>query len=151
MSLKHIMCKVMMYTRAPASDYDDWAKVHDNPGWSFSDLLPLIKKVRGLRGAVGACSCDAIHAQAEAYGITPDQPTHGYTGPLKVSYGSARTKIGEDYLATIVQYDKTREVVDDANGMIMDANRLQVRAGLPFMNHRLRRFGMRHRSLILRF
>ena len=35
-----------MYTRAAASDYDDWANVHENPGWSWADLLPLIKKVR---------------------------------------------------------------------------------------------------------
>ena len=34
-----------MYTRAPASDYDDWANLYDNPGWSWADLLPLIKKV----------------------------------------------------------------------------------------------------------
>lgn len=37
---------VAMYTRAPGSDYDDWAYKHDNPGLSFADLLPLIKKVR---------------------------------------------------------------------------------------------------------
>ncbi|PIL33968.1 hypothetical protein GSI_03676 [Ganoderma sinense ZZ0214-1] len=96
----------MMYTRAPASDYDDWARVHDNPGWSFHDLLPLVKK-------------------AEMYQIAPDQPTHGYGGPLKASYGRARNNVGEDYIATVVQYDKTRGVVDDANGMVMDVNGLQ--------------------------
>ena len=37
----------MVYTQPAASDYDDWANVHNNPGWSFDDLLPLIKKVRG--------------------------------------------------------------------------------------------------------
>ncbi|KAI1785923.1 alcohol oxidase-like protein [Ganoderma leucocontextum] len=97
----------MMYTRPPASDYDDWAKVHNNPGWSFDDLLPLIKK-------------------AEMYQIAPDKPTHGYNGPLKASYGGARTNVGEDYIATVVQYDKTLTVVDDANGMIMDVNHLQL-------------------------
>lgn len=38
-------CEGMVYTRPPASDYDDWANVHNNPGWSSNDLLPLIKKV----------------------------------------------------------------------------------------------------------
>ena len=31
----------MMYTRASASDYDDW----NMEGWSFRDLRPLFKKV----------------------------------------------------------------------------------------------------------
>lgn len=37
-----------MYTRAAASDYDDWATVHGNPGWSSKQLLPLLRKVRRL-------------------------------------------------------------------------------------------------------
>ena len=35
----------MMYTRAAASDYDDWESVYDNPGWGSKDLIPLLKKV----------------------------------------------------------------------------------------------------------
>jgi len=31
----------MMYTRASASDYDDWR----TEGWSFDDLKPLLLKV----------------------------------------------------------------------------------------------------------
>lgn len=34
-----------MYTRAAASDYDDWETVYGNPGWGSKDLLPLLKKV----------------------------------------------------------------------------------------------------------
>jgi hypothetical protein len=37
--------KVMMYTRASASDYDDWEKVHENPGWGSDELIPLLRKV----------------------------------------------------------------------------------------------------------
>jgi hypothetical protein len=36
---------VMMYTRAAASDYDDWESVYDNPGWGSKHLIPLLKKV----------------------------------------------------------------------------------------------------------
>jgi hypothetical protein len=36
---------VMTYTRAAASDYDDWAKTFDNPGWGSADLIPLLQKV----------------------------------------------------------------------------------------------------------
>ena len=31
----------MMKTNAASIDYDDW----DTPGWTFDDLLPLVKKV----------------------------------------------------------------------------------------------------------
>ena len=43
-----------MYTRAAASDYDDWARVHGNTGWSASDLLPLLRKVRRARGTAAS-------------------------------------------------------------------------------------------------
>jgi hypothetical protein len=36
---------VMMYTRASASDYDDWEAVYGNHGWGSKDLIPLLKKV----------------------------------------------------------------------------------------------------------
>jgi alcohol oxidase len=35
----------MMYTRANASDYDDW----NTPAWTFNDLKPLLKKVPPVR------------------------------------------------------------------------------------------------------
>ena len=37
------------------------------------------------------------------------------------------TEIGRDWLATMGEYDKTRPVVDDANRMVDDVNRLAVR------------------------
>ena len=37
--------KVTMYTRASASDYDDWETKYGNPGWGCKDLIPLLKKV----------------------------------------------------------------------------------------------------------
>jgi hypothetical protein len=40
-----IELEVVMYTRASASDYDDWESVYDNPGWGSKDLIPLLKKV----------------------------------------------------------------------------------------------------------
>lgn len=39
-----VLVAVMVYTRGAASDYDDWA-AFGNKGWSFNELLPLIKKV----------------------------------------------------------------------------------------------------------
>jgi alcohol oxidase len=43
----------MMYTRASASDYNDWKMKHENPGWGSEDLVPLLKKVRLCLGATG--------------------------------------------------------------------------------------------------
>jgi alcohol oxidase len=33
------------YTRAAASDYDDWENVYGNKGWGSEHLIPLLKKV----------------------------------------------------------------------------------------------------------
>ena len=35
----------MFYTRAAASDYDDWENVYGNKGWGSKHLIPLLKKV----------------------------------------------------------------------------------------------------------
>lgn len=58
----------MVYTRSSASDYDDWEIVHGNAGWGSKDLIPLAK-------------------DTETYQVSEGRPTHGYSGPLKVSYG----------------------------------------------------------------
>ena len=43
----------MMYTRASASDYDDWKTVYENPGWGSNDLIPFLRKV-GALGSIGS-------------------------------------------------------------------------------------------------
>ncbi|THV03515.1 alcohol oxidase-like protein [Dendrothele bispora CBS 962.96] len=87
-----------VYTRAAASDYDDWATKFNNPGWRFEDLLPLFKKT-------------------ETYQISPGEPTHGYSGPLKVSYGGAYTNVGKQFLDVAEGYDRQYQhpVVRDFN------------------------------------
>ncbi|KZT23454.1 GMC oxidoreductase [Neolentinus lepideus HHB14362 ss-1] len=85
-----------MYTRAAASDYDDWETVYGNEGWGYKDLLPLLKKT-------------------ETYQVAKDKETHGYTGPLKVSYGGHFTNIGEQFLQVAEKYDKARRMTEDIN------------------------------------
>ncbi|KAI0655480.1 alcohol oxidase-like protein [Cubamyces menziesii] len=87
-----------MYTRAAPSDYDDWATVYGNKGWSAAELLPLLQK-------------------CETYQIRPRQATHGYTGPLKVSYGGFYTEAAQEFLNVAAQYDKTRGHTDDVNDL----------------------------------
>ena len=47
----------MMYTRASASDYDDWKTVYENPGWGSNDLIPLLRKVGEIVGFVKILLC----------------------------------------------------------------------------------------------
>jgi choline dehydrogenase-like flavoprotein len=39
------MFLAMVYTRAAASDYDDWEQKFGNKGWASKDLIPLLNKV----------------------------------------------------------------------------------------------------------
>ncbi|KAN0090977.1 alcohol oxidase [Tylopilus felleus] len=75
-----------MYTRAAASHYDDWETTCNNPGWGSKDLLPLLRKT-------------------ETYEVKEHEPTHGYSAPLKVSYGGCLTNIGIQALDVATKYD----------------------------------------------
>ncbi|KAK0457321.1 alcohol oxidase-like protein [Desarmillaria tabescens] len=83
-----------MYNRSFPSDYDDWEEIYNNPGWGFVDLFPLMKKT-------------------ETYEIKPDDPTHGYEGPIKVGYGGWYQPYAKEYLDMARQYDKERAGTDD--------------------------------------
>ncbi|KAG8715208.1 hypothetical protein FRC08_010871 [Ceratobasidium sp. 394] len=71
----------LMYTRASASDFDDW-KI---PGWSSADLLPLLRKM-------------------ETYHLAPGRETHGYSGPLNVSYSDTFSDPAKQYLDVAVKH-----------------------------------------------
>ncbi|KAI0044618.1 GMC oxidoreductase [Auriscalpium vulgare] len=85
-----------MYTRASASDYDDWENVYGNAGWGSADLLPLLEK-------------------SETYQAQPGARTHGSGGPLKVSYGGHFTNVGKDLLDVARAYDTLRSSKEDAD------------------------------------
>ncbi|KAF8213497.1 hypothetical protein K438DRAFT_1956877 [Mycena galopus ATCC 62051] len=103
-----------MYTRAAASDYDDWEKIYGNTGWGTKDLLPLLKKT-------------------ETYQAKPGEPTHGYSGPLKVSYGGVFTKVGQQFLDMAPRYDTSRGMTEDPNGLFScnEYGRWQKRVFVP--------------------
>ncbi|KAG2113892.1 GMC oxidoreductase-domain-containing protein [Suillus discolor] len=83
----------MVYTRAPASDYDDWGV----DGWESENLIPLMKKL-------------------EKYEVQPDCPTHGYDGPIKVSSGGRRTGISNEFIQVGTTYHK-RHYADDTEDL----------------------------------
>ncbi|KAF1350309.1 alcohol oxidase p68 [Lizonia empirigonia] len=66
----------MMYTRASASDYDDFQA----KGWTTKELIPLMKKHETYQRA-----CN-------------NRDLHGFEGPIKVSFGNYTYPIKEDFL-----------------------------------------------------
>ncbi|KAG1802456.1 alcohol oxidase-like protein [Suillus subaureus] len=83
----------MVYTRPPASDYDDWGV----SGWESESLIPLMKKL-------------------ETYEVQPDLPTHGYNGPIKVSSGGYKMGISDEFIQVGTTYHK-RQYADDTNDL----------------------------------
>ncbi|KAG2130378.1 GMC oxidoreductase-domain-containing protein [Suillus clintonianus] len=81
------------YTRAPASDFDDWGV----GGWESKNLIPLMKK-------------------PETYEVQPDRPSHGYAGPIKVSSGGHKLSIGDEFIHVGTTYHK-RPFADDTNDL----------------------------------
>lgn len=65
-----------MYTRASASDYDDFQA----EGWETKELLPLMRKHETYQRA-----CN-------------DRDLHGFDGPIKVSFGNYTYPIMQDFL-----------------------------------------------------
>lgn len=86
----------MKYTRASASDYDDWETLYVNEGWGSKDMIPLLKKV-------------------ETYEVDGDQSSHGQSGPIKVSFGGVCLDPGKQFLEVAERYDKFRGATQDAN------------------------------------
>ncbi|KAF5367915.1 hypothetical protein D9757_011259 [Collybiopsis confluens] len=64
-----------MYTRASASDWDDFK----TEGWTAKDLLPLMKRL-------------------ENYQKPTNNDTHGYDGPIAISNGGSITSLAHDFL-----------------------------------------------------
>ncbi|KAJ6556755.1 GMC oxidoreductase-domain-containing protein [Mycena vulgaris] len=93
----------MIYNRPSASDFDDWENEFGNPGWGAKDMIPMLQK-------------------AETYDIEPGKPTHGSSGPLKVSFGGdAMLDIGRQFLETGAKFEKDRPISDEGNGLDEDS------------------------------
>ncbi|KAF8965727.1 GMC oxidoreductase-domain-containing protein [Flammula alnicola] len=87
---------IAMYMRPAASDYDDWETVHGNKGWSSKELIPLLKK-------------------AETYQPGPNDPAHGYSGPLKISFAQANYNVGEELINVATAIEKDHGGTNDLN------------------------------------
>lgn len=65
-----------MYTRASASDYDDFQA----KGWTTKELIPLMKKHETYQRA------------------SNNRDLHGFDGPIKVSFGNYTYPVMQDFL-----------------------------------------------------
>jgi len=91
-----------MYMRPAPSDYDDWETIYGNKGWSSKELIPLLKK-------------------AETYQPNPNHPSHGSSGPLKISFASGHNNIGDNLIAVGTALDKSHSKTGDLNAFNTDA------------------------------
>ncbi|KAJ3518992.1 hypothetical protein NMY22_g13408 [Coprinellus aureogranulatus] len=86
----------MVYTRAAASDFDDWEKKYENPGWGSQALIPLLKEI-------------------ETYRLPVSNSTHGTRGPIRISFPEDHVNVATQFLDVAGQYDKDRHLTDDWN------------------------------------
>jgi alcohol oxidase len=49
--------------------------------------------------------------------VQEGRPTHGYSGPLKVSMGGAFSNISKQFLDVAAGYDEERGFTDDVNAL----------------------------------
>ncbi|KAJ5719214.1 glucose-methanol-choline oxidoreductase [Penicillium malachiteum] len=68
----------MALARGPAADYDDWARMVGDDGWSWKNILPLMKQLEDFDPKLPA------YLQRLAAPKTRD---HGTSGPLKIGFG----------------------------------------------------------------
>jgi choline dehydrogenase-like flavoprotein len=78
-----------VYHRGPASDYDRWEELTNDPSWSYDALLPLFKKSEGFQ--------TPIRGGAE-FAVEPSDKYHGRSGEWKVSYTSFFHKISTTFV-----------------------------------------------------
>lgn len=72
-----------MYTRASASDYDDFQA----KGWTTKELLPLMRKHETYQRA------------------SNNRDIHGFEGPIKVSFGNYTYPLAQDFLRAAESQD----------------------------------------------
>ncbi|KAF7333312.1 Alcohol oxidase [Mycena venus] len=94
-----------MYTRASASDWDDFK----TPGWTAKDLLPLMKRL-------------------ENYQKPTNNDTHGYDGPIAISNGGTITALGSAFILS----SDTNVYTDFVSSAAHDFLRASDSIGIPF-------------------
>ncbi|EHK22039.1 uncharacterized protein TRIVIDRAFT_71023 [Trichoderma virens Gv29-8] len=80
----------MMYARGSSQDYDDWAALVDDEGWSAKNLQDYMRKHQVTLEPV-----DSAHMQQSP---TLAREYHGATGPIKTSFNESQLPIESDII-----------------------------------------------------
>lgn len=70
---------MMIFNTPAASDFDDWKQ----PGWSFNELLPYMKKVRTPR----ITFCTISLPQITTSHVDDPGNLYGTEGPMQITHG----------------------------------------------------------------
>jgi len=89
----HGCISALGYSRPSASDFDDWK----TEGWTAKDILPCQFFFSKLHQSIGVIFC-LVMKKCETFEPWQDDPMHGYSGPLAVSYGGTKLKLGQQWL-----------------------------------------------------
>ncbi|KAL0260893.1 hypothetical protein SLS55_004585 [Diplodia seriata] len=98
----------MMYVRGSERDYDDWAALSGDPGWSFANMRQYITKHQTLEPIP-----DSITNRAAMSTIGVN---HGTNGPIHTSFNDTRLPIEDAFLAAADQAAHITEKPVDAWG-----------------------------------
>jgi choline dehydrogenase len=77
------------YHRGPASDYDRWAELTNDPSWSYDSLLPLFKNSEGFEDTT---------VQSDYITQNVSEKYHSRNGEWKISYQSYFHKISSYFI-----------------------------------------------------
>ena len=84
---------ITRYHRGPASDYDRWAQLTNDPSWSYKSLLPLFKKSEHFQDLTAPTSDESDYITPH-----PSNTYHGRNGEWKVSYATYFHRISSYFI-----------------------------------------------------
>lgn len=90
----------MIYVRGNRRDFDSWAELLDNPGWSYEQVLPYFRKSETFHGK--------------------PSPYHGDSGPLSVIDYMKPSPVGHAFVEAAAELGAT-EKYNDYNGASQEA------------------------------
>ncbi|KAJ5697397.1 glucose-methanol-choline oxidoreductase [Penicillium malachiteum] len=82
----------MALARGPAADYDDWARMVGDDGWSWRNILPLMKELEDF---------DPNYLPICSILLLPRQETT--SGPLKIGFGDEMVPGIETYVEACLE------------------------------------------------
>ncbi|KAL4874971.1 GMC oxidoreductase-domain-containing protein [Aspergillus karnatakaensis] len=97
----------MMYVRGSLQDYDDWAVLVGDEGWSAKAMQPYMRKHQTL----GAVNPDAMKASSP---LINDH--HGTTGPIQTSFNDATLPIQDDVIEAAAAITDLKQPQDAWSG-----------------------------------